>query len=79
MRMYVFRPSENQIEAYTYSPDLGTFETDADSQFVLDYNMADLGGFEEIGSETRGLGFDGIGHLAEPSAGTRLRVVRRIR
>ena len=52
MRFYVFRPSENQIEAYTYSPDLGTFEFDSNSQFVLNYNMTDLGGFEEIGSET---------------------------
>lgn len=43
LRYMRFRPSENRIYVYTYSPTLnggaGQFETDANSQFVLDYNM----------------------------------------
>ena len=40
LRYYTFVPSANEIRAYTYSPTLGQFETDADSQFVLSYDMA---------------------------------------
>ena len=43
LRYYTFKPSENKIYAYTYSPTrsggAGEFETDAGSQFVLDYAM----------------------------------------
>ncbi len=43
LRYYTFKPSENKIYAYTYSPTrnggAGEFETDASSQFVLDYNL----------------------------------------
>jgi hypothetical protein len=43
LRYMTFKPSENKIYVYTYSPTLGggagQFETDANSQFVLDYNM----------------------------------------
>jgi VCBS repeat-containing protein len=43
LRYFTFKPSENKIYAYTYSPTrnggLGEFETDDSSQFVLDYNM----------------------------------------
>ncbi len=43
LRYYTFKPAENKIYAYTYSPTrnagAGEFETDADSQFVLDYNL----------------------------------------
>jgi hypothetical protein len=39
LRYMTFKPSENKIYVYTYSPKLGQFETDANSQFVLDYNM----------------------------------------
>lgn len=43
LRYFAFKPSENKIYAYTYSPTrnngLGEFEVDDTSQFVLDYDM----------------------------------------
>ncbi len=39
LRYYTFSPSNNVIRAYTYSPWLNQYETDADSQFILPYNM----------------------------------------
>ena len=52
MRYFTFKPDENKIYAYTYSPTrnggLGEFETDATSQFTLDYDMESGGEFEVI-------------------------------
>jgi hypothetical protein len=43
LRYFTFKPDENKIYVYTYSPTrkdgAGDFETDADSQFTLDYDM----------------------------------------
>ena len=39
LRYYVFDPANNQIDAYTYSPVLDQYETDASSQFTLGYDM----------------------------------------
>jgi Calcineurin-like phosphoesterase len=39
LRYYTFKPSLNQIHAFTYSPTLSRFAKDANSQFVLTYNM----------------------------------------
>ncbi len=39
LRYYVFKPSLNEIHAFTYSPTLGQFDTDAESQFILPYDM----------------------------------------
>lgn len=39
MRYYTFSPSNNLIRAFTYSPWLDKYETDADSQFTLPYDM----------------------------------------
>lgn len=39
LRYFVFRPSQDRIDAFTYSPTLDLFETDADSQFSLYYEM----------------------------------------
>ena len=50
LRYYTFQPSANTIEAWTYSPKLGTFETDATSQFDLAYDMTALAGFDLIGT-----------------------------
>jgi VCBS repeat-containing protein len=50
LRYYTFKPASNTVEAYTYSPKLGTFETDAGSQFSLPYEMGAIAGFELIGS-----------------------------
>ncbi|GEL94494.1 PKD domain-containing protein [Cellulomonas composti] len=41
LRYYTFDPTADEIRAYTYSPTLGQYETDADSQFVLPYAMGD--------------------------------------
>ena len=35
LRYFEFDPAQNQIRAFTYSPTLGQFEIDADSQFIL--------------------------------------------
>jgi hypothetical protein len=43
MRYYTFSPSNNVIRAFTYSPWRNQYETDANSQFTLPYNM-DLSG-----------------------------------
>ncbi|MET0796516.1 MAG: hypothetical protein ABWY21_03980, partial [Rhodococcus sp. (in: high G+C Gram-positive bacteria)] len=40
MRYYTFSPTAGTIAAKTYSPTLGRFETDADSEFTLDYDMS---------------------------------------
>lgn len=39
MRIMTFRPSQNNIAVKTYSPTLGQYETDANSQFTLPYDM----------------------------------------
>jgi hypothetical protein len=43
LRYFTFKPAENKIYAYTYSPTrnngLGSYDTDAQSQFTLDYAM----------------------------------------
>ena len=39
LRIMEFRPSENKIYISTYSPSLNQYETDSNSEFVLDYNM----------------------------------------
>ena len=40
LRILKFSPAKNQIEVSTYSPTLGKYERDADSQFTLDYGMS---------------------------------------
>jgi Concanavalin A-like lectin/glucanases superfamily/Secretion system C-terminal sorting domain/Calcineurin-like phosphoesterase len=40
LRIYEFDPSTNKLSAKTYSPYLGTYETDSDSQFQLDINLS---------------------------------------
>ncbi len=52
LRYYTFKPSENKVYAYTYSPTLGTFETDASSQFTVDFAMAGTTPFQALGSVT---------------------------
>ncbi len=48
LRIMEFRPSEDKVYVYTYSPTLNQFETDANSQFTLDYNMG--GSFTNLGT-----------------------------
>src|SRR5262244_2806578 len=40
LRILQFSPANNQIRVRTYSPYLNQFETDADSEFTLTYNMS---------------------------------------
>ncbi len=55
LRYMTFKPAENKIEVFTYSPTLnsgaGQFETDSNSQFVLTYNMSGAA-FTAIGTNT---------------------------
>jgi len=50
LRILEFSPSNNVIRVKTYSPTLGRFETDADSEFTLDYDMSAGGAFAAIGA-----------------------------
>ena len=49
MRLLRFSPAMNKIFVTTYSPYLHQYETDADSQFSLDYEMNETG-FQTIGT-----------------------------
>lgn len=49
LRLFKFSPANNTIEVKTYSPWLGEWEQDADSEFTLNYNM-EMEGFEIIGT-----------------------------
>jgi calcineurin-like phosphoesterase family protein len=40
LRIHEFNPSEGQIHVKTYSPYLDAYQTDADSQFTLDYSKS---------------------------------------
>jgi len=51
LRILQFRPADNAIAVSTYSPWLDQYETDADSQFTLDYDMT-LSEVEVLGSVT---------------------------
>jgi hypothetical protein len=43
LRILEFSPANNEIRVRTYSPTLNQFETDADSQFTLSYDMTPTG------------------------------------
>ncbi|MDB6080171.1 MAG: phosphohydrolase [Akkermansiaceae bacterium] len=50
MRLMEFSPKNNQIHVKTYSPVLGQWETDADSDYLLDVDLQSaLASFAEIG------------------------------
>ena len=53
LRIMTFSPVNNTVSVKTYSPWLSQFETDADSQFTLNYSMsAAPADFELIGTDT---------------------------
>ncbi|MFT4296904.1 MAG: metallophosphoesterase, partial [Micropruina sp.] len=60
LRYYTFDPSANTMTARTYSPTLGRFETDADSQFTVPFPLTDRrpAAFRTIGTTTVGSGRD---------------------
>jgi hypothetical protein len=49
LRTMEFVPASNEIRVKTYSPTLGTYMTDADSQFTLSYDMGGVS-FTELGT-----------------------------
>lgn len=52
LRYLTFHPADGTIDVHTYSPTLGEFETDADSQFTLDLPMAQAAEtFQVLGSD----------------------------
>jgi len=51
LRIMEFSPANNELRVKTYSPVLGQFETDANSQFTLSYDMGGSG-FQLIGTNT---------------------------
>ena len=51
LRVLEFSPTLDQIQVSTYTPTLDQYETDADSEFVLPYNMS-LAGFELLAEVT---------------------------
>jgi len=52
LRYYTFKPSEDKIYAYTYSPTLGTFDTSADNQFTLDYDFTSADNYSVLGANS---------------------------
>lgn len=50
LRILRFVPAENTVYVQTYSPWLGRYETDADSEFTLSFAMG--GAFENVGTGT---------------------------
>ena len=51
-RLLEFSPADDEIRVSTYSPTLDQFQTDADSQFTLDYEMDAGPPFVELGTVT---------------------------
>ena len=52
LRYYTFVPGSNEIRAFTYSPTLNQYETDADSQFVIPYDMTVAAELPVVGTAT---------------------------
>ena len=50
LRILRFVPADNKVYVQTYSPWLNRYETDADSEFTLDYPMG--GAYQAVGSVT---------------------------
>ena len=77
-----FKPSENKVYVHTYSPTrnagAGEFETDANSQFMLDVDLAG-GGAVRADRHRRGHAFGSHGDhdLERPDRHDRVRVVRQ--
>jgi len=62
MRIVEFSPTSDEIRIYTYSSETGQFDTDADSQFMLPYEMAGGPAFGSLGSVT-GVADGGVAQL----------------
>ena len=49
LRILEFSPANNEIRVKTFSPTLAQYETDADSQFTLAYDMGGAGAYANPG------------------------------
>jgi hypothetical protein len=56
LRYFVFSPVNNTITAKTYRTATGTYETDADSEFTLSYDMGGPGPWTELGTVSASAG-----------------------
>jgi len=52
LRILEFSPSNNVVRVKTFSPTLDRYETDADSEFTVDYDMRRGDAFGEVGQIT---------------------------
>ena len=66
LRILRFVPAEDRVYVQTYSPWLNRFETDANSEFTLDFPMG--GVFSPAGTTVRTERIDGVGHAGRPVA-----------
>ncbi len=76
LRYYTFTPAANEIRATTYSPTLNAYETDADSSFVLAYDMSPPVDLPEIGRQTVASGAQASVALPDLAPGNHVRLVR---
>ena len=74
LRILRFVPAEDRVYVQTYSPWLNAFETDANSEFTLDFPMG--GAFAPAGSATRAERRDGVRAADRSAAEHELRVAR---
>ena len=70
LRYYTFTPAANEIRATTYSPTLNAYETDADSSFVLAYDMSPPVDLPELGRQTVASGAQASVPLPDLAPGT---------
>ena len=72
LRYYTFDPAANTMTARTYSPKLGTFETDADSAFTVPFepDRRPARTVPTIGTDTVASGAVATTHLDRPGADT---------
>ena len=69
LRILRFVPADNKVYVQTYSPWLNRFETDANSEFTLDFPMG--GAFEPPAASTVAERIDGVGPRLPVSSRTR--------
>jgi fibronectin type 3 domain-containing protein len=70
LRIMEFSPANNQVRVKTYSPWLQQFETDADSQFTLAYDMGSSAPFQVIGTSSVPSGSNATATWSSLSQGT---------
>jgi hypothetical protein len=70
LRYYTFTPAAGEIRATTYSPSLNRYETDADSSFVMAYEMASTPDLPQLGVQTVASGATASVALPDLAPGT---------